>query len=190
MKGFKYIFISLLTVLSTRVNGQVQNFTLMNVAEDKMVSLEGYQSCVGLVAIFTSNECAYDNYYTARLKVLTESYAGKIQFLLINSYVEPEESVEKMKAKYSFWGMSVPYLADKDQVAMECLGAKKSPEVFLLKNEGGKYVTIYSGAIDDNAQVSAAVRDKYLRSSIDKLLKGETIDVPAVRAVGCSIRRK
>lgn len=169
---------------------QVQNFTLTNVADESMVSLEGFNSCAGLVVIFTSNECAYDNYYTARLKVLTEVYAGKIQFLLINSYLEPEESVEKMKAKYAFWGMNVPYLADKEQTALECLGAKKSPEAFLLKNNNGKYTVVYSGAIDDNPQVSAAVREKYLRSSIDKLLKGEPIDVPNVRAAGCTIRKE
>lgn len=190
MNSCKYILSFALTVLAISANCQVQNFTLMNVSDGKMVSLEGYQSCVGLVAIFTSNECAYDSYYTARLKVLTESFAGKIQFLLINSHLDPEETVEKMKAKYSFWGMNVPYLADKEQVAMECLGAKKSPEVFLLKNEGGKYTTVYSGAIDDNAQVSAAVSEKYLRNSINKLLKGEAIDVPVTRAVGCSIRKK
>jgi hypothetical protein len=181
-----------LTILAFQLSAQtpVQNFSLVNVADNSTVALESFQSCSGVVVIFTGNECAYDGYYTARVKVLIDQYKGKIQFLLINSYVEANESIDKMKTALDSWGMGVPYLADKDQTAMECLGARKSPEVFLLKNSDGKYIPVYSGAIDDNPQVSAAVKDRYLRSAIDKLLAGQNIDVPAVRAVGCSIRRK
>ncbi|PZR40571.1 MAG: thioredoxin family protein [Azospira oryzae] len=168
----------------------VQNFTLVNVADNSAVSLESYQSCSAIVVIFTGNECAYDGYYTARIKALVDKYKGKIQFLLINSYIEANESADKMRTVYNGWGMPVPYLADKDQTAMDCLNAKKSPEAFLLKNDGGKYTIAYSGAIDDNAQVSAAVKETYLRKAIDQLLAGQPIEVANVRAVGCSMRRK
>lgn len=168
----------------------IQNFTLTNVADGATISLDGYPTCSGMVIIFTSNVCPYDGYYTARIKHLVTTYQGKIQFLLINSYQEPEESADKMKAAYDGWTLPVPYLVDKDQVAMQCLGAKKSPEVFLLKNTGGKYTVVYSGALDDNAQASVAVTETYLRSAIDKLLAGQTIATPAVRAVGCTIRKK
>src|SRR6187402_52322 len=118
----------------------IQNFSLVNVADSKIVSLDSYPTCSGMVVLFTGNNCPYDAYYTARLKSLITSYQGKIQFVLINSYIEPEESIDKMKEKYNAWELSVPYLADKDQVVMESLGARKSPEAFLLKNAGGKYV--------------------------------------------------
>ncbi|NOT74486.1 MAG: redoxin domain-containing protein [Cyclobacteriaceae bacterium] len=169
---------------------QVRNFSLTNVVDGSTVSLESYPSCSGMVIVFTSNACPYDKYYTARLKHLITTYQGKIQFLLINSYTEPEESADKMKAAYDGWTLPVPYLADKDQVAMECLTARKSPEVFLLKSINGKYEVVFSGAIDDNAQVSAAVSETYLRASIDKLLAGQKIELTNVRPVGCTIRKK
>ena len=53
---------------------------------------------------------------------------------------------------------------------MTNLNAHKSPEVFLLKNEGGKFTVVYHGAIDDNAQVESDVRQNYLRSAIDNML--------------------
>ena len=168
----------------------VQNFSLVNVGDNTTVSLESFQSCSGLVVLFTSNECAYDGYYTSRVKSLINSYKGKIQFLLVNSYVEPNEAADKMKVKYDAWALGVPYLADKEQVAMECLSAKKSPEAFLLKNSGGKYVLTYSGAIDDNPQVANDVKQNYLKDAINKLLAGQKIEVANVRAVGCSVRRK
>jgi hypothetical protein len=168
----------------------VQNFTLPNVADNSMVSLEGFQSCSGMVVLFISNDCAYDGYYISRVKSLIDTYKGKIQFLLVNSYTEPNEAVDKMKIKYTNWGLGVPYLADKDQAAMNCLSAKKSPEAFLLKNNGGKYVLFYSGAIDDNPQVANDVKQNFLKDAIDKLLSGQKIDVANNRAVGCSIRKK
>ena len=186
------LLIGILVAVSFSVVAQtpVQNFTLTNVVDGASVSLESYPSCSGLVVLFTSNTCPYDGYYTARLKHLITTYQGKIQFLLVNSYQEPEESAIKMKSAYDSWTLPVPYLADKDQAAMECLGARKSPEAFLLKNNGGKFTVVYSGSIDDNAQVSAAVTESYLRSAIDKLLAGQQINTPTVRAIGCSIRKK
>jgi AhpC/TSA family len=168
----------------------VQNFSLTNVADGNTVSLEGFQSCNGLVVLFTSNECAFDSYYTGRIKSLISNYKDRIQFLLINSYTEPAESIDKMKTKYTSWTPGVPYLADKDQTAMECLGAKKSPEVFLLKNTGGKYFIVYSGAIDDNPQVATDVKQFYLKDAIENLLANQKADLNNIRAVGCSIRRK
>lgn len=168
----------------------IQDFSLLNVGDNSTVSLESFQSCAGLVVLFTSNDCAYDGYYTSRVKSLINSYKGKIQFLLINAYLEPNEAADKMKIKYDSWALGVPYLADKSQTAMECLSARKSPEAFLLKNTGGKYFLFYSGAIDDNPQVANDVKQNYLKEAIDKLLAGQQIDVANVRAVGCSMRRK
>ncbi len=189
MKRFSFI---MLLIISFSTYGQqpIHNFTLTNVVDGSTVSLDGYPSCMGLVAIFTSNDCAFDNYYTSRIQSLVDRYAGKIQFILINSYQEPNELAEKMAIEYKTWGLQIPYLADKDQIAMDCVGAKKSPEAFLLKNMSNKYVLVYSGAIDDNAQVPSDVKETYLINSIDKLIAGQKIEVPSIRAVGCSIRRK
>ncbi len=189
MKHLICIFIFAIS-FSAHSQQPIHNFTLTNVVDGITVSLDGYPSCTGLVAIFTGNECAFDNYYNSRIKSLVDRYAGKIQFILINSYLEPEESAEKMALEYRTWNLHIPYLADKDQTAMDCMGAKKSPEAFLIKNVGNKYVLIYSGAIDDNAQVPSDVKETYLINSIDKLIADQKIEVPSVRAVGCSIRRK
>ena len=187
MKSTLFIF---LVSISLGLNAQttIQNITLPNVVDGKMVSLDQYSSLSGIVVVFASNECPFDNYYKERVKEMIRSYAGKIQFVLVNSYLEPEESSEKMRIHYSDIG--VPYLADKDQLAMNSLGAKKSPEVFLLKYSANKLVSIYSGAIDDNPQVPKDVSQNFLKDAIDKLLNGQNIEVATNRAVGCSIRRK
>jgi peroxiredoxin len=179
----------LITVsLHLQAQTSVQNFELTNVMDGKTISLDHYTSDAGVVIVFTSNECPFDNYYKDRIKEMISAYSGKVQFLLVNSYIESEESQEKMAIHYT--DLNVPYLSDKDQLVMNALGAKKSPEVFLLKNSGGKFAIVYSGAIDDNPQIAKDVNQKFLKEAVDKILAGKKIEITNNRAVGCSIRKK
>jgi len=169
---------------------EVKNFTLTNVITGKPVSLDTYPSCSGVVIIFTSNACPYDEYYRGRIAKLTRDYADKVPVLLVNSNIEPAESAENMTKKAQQLGLTVPYLADKDQTLMQQLGASKSPQAFLLKNQSGKFTIVYSGSFDDNAQVEADVRHAYLKDAIDIMLTNQVIETPEVRPVGCTIRKK
>lgn len=168
----------------------VKSFTLTDVTHGAAVSLDSYASSSGVVVLFTSNACPYDTYYTERLTSLINSYLGKVPFLLVNSHLDPEESEENMKVKASAWPFKEPYLADKNQVAMSALGARRSPEAFLLKPVKGNFVVLYSGAIDDNPQEPGAVTVQHLRNAIDGLLAGKHGTHHQERAVGCSIRKK
>jgi hypothetical protein len=169
---------------------QVKDFSLPNVLNGQNVSLDTYPSCEGLVIIFTSNSCPYDEHYRNRIKKLISDVQDKVPVILVNSNTEPAESSDNMIKKAQQMGWRVPYLADKDQVLMTQLGATKSPQVFLLKNNAGKFSVVYSGAIDDNAQVEGDVRHSYLRDAIDIMLANQTIATPEVRPAGCTIRKK
>jgi hypothetical protein len=185
----KLIFLFAAAVGSLAVHAQeVKDFSLVNVANGKTVSLNTYPSCAGIVILFTSNACPYDEYYRGRIDKLAREYQDKVPVLLVNSHNDPNESIDNMKKKAAGW--SLPYLADKDQVLMSSLGVAKSPSAYLLKNNGGKFVLIYSGAIDDNAQVEADVRHHHLKDAIDIMLANQKVATVEVRPVGCSIRKK
>jgi len=194
MKNFMLVILLLLT--GTLTAQEIKDFSLTNTKDGKVVSLSGLGTATGIAIVFTSHECPFDNYYKERLKTLTTQYAGKIQFVLINSNQEAQESVEQMAIHYK--DINAPYLADKDQIAMEILGARKSTEVFLLSTAGAKLNIVYgaklnivySGAIDDNPQVAKDVKQFYLKDAMDKLLAGQKIEIANQRAAGCSIRRK
>lgn len=168
----------------------VQDFKLVNVLNGNTVSLGTYPSCEGLIIIFTSNACPYDEYYRARINKLSRDYQDKVPVLLVNSLIDPNESADAMVKKAQQAGISLPYLADKDQTLMSALGATKSPAVYLLKNDGGKFTIVYKGAIDDNAQVEADVRHHHLKDAVDIMLANQTVQTPEVRPVGCTIRKK
>lgn len=169
---------------------QVSDFKLVNVLNDKTVSLDTYPSCSGVVIIFTSNACPYDEYYRARINKLSRDYQDKVPVLLVNASNDPLESFEDMKKKAQQLGLTLPYLADKDQTLMTSLGATKSPSVYLLKNNNGKFTTVYKGAIDDNPQVEADVRHHTLKDAIDIMLANQSIQTAELRPVGCTIKKK
>lgn len=188
----KKIFLTafLMTMLVHAYSQQVQNFSLKNVVNGQDVSLDTYPSCEGLLIIFSSNSCPYDEHYRSRISKLSVDLSEKIPVLLVNSNTEPAESVDNMIKKAQQTGMKVPYLADKEQVLMQALGATKNPQAFLLKNNNGKFTVVYSGAIDDNAQVEGDVKHAYLKDAIDIMLANQSITTPEVRPTGCTIRRK
>jgi hypothetical protein len=169
---------------------QVSNFNLVNVLNNQAVSPENYPSCAGMVLIFTSNACPYDEYYRNRISRLSQAYQDRVPVLLINAHTDPEESKENMAKKAKQLNLNTPYLADKDQTLVAALDVRKSPEAFLLKNNNGKFAVVYRGAIDDNAQVEADVRHSYLRDAIDIMLTNQKIETPEVRPVGCNLKKK
>jgi len=190
MKSTFFFAVLLMAATGGLFAQQVSNFTLNNVVNGRPVSLETYPSCSGIAIIFTSNACAFDDYYRGRIAKLATDYSDRVPLLLVNSSVEPADSDENMIKKATQLNLKVPYLSDKDQSLMKQLGASRTPQVFLLKNSGGSFTVVYKGAIDDNAQVEADVRHAYLKDAIDILLTNQTIQTPEVRPMGCTIRKK
>jgi peroxiredoxin len=169
---------------------KVDNFTAVNVADNENVSLKDFSSAKAVVVIFMGNACAFDQYYTNRIKALVARMSNQVQFILVNSYLEQEENAEQMKRMFDDWRLPVPYLADKDQTIMSALGAKKSPEAFVLKPGGGTFTVVYTGAIDDNPQLEDAVKNRYLADAIEAVVAGEQPTLSNARSTGCTIRRK
>jgi hypothetical protein len=188
MKRF-FTLIGFVTAISS-FGQQISDFSLLNVMNNQTVSPTSYPSCSGLIIIFTTNSCPYDEYYRGRINKIAQAYQDKVPVLLVNSNTDPADSKENMQKKAQQLNFSFPYLADKDQVLMGNLDAKKSPEAFLLKNEGGKFTVVYRGAIDDNAQVEGDVRHSYLRDATDIMLTNQKIETSEVRPVGCNLKRK
>jgi peroxiredoxin len=185
MKSLFYLLLFVSAIANAQVS--VADFSLNDVNKKTVVALSEFKNLNAVVVLFTTNECPFDSYYKTRVKTLIESYSGKVQFLLINSANDPQETPEKMAIHYTDFG--VPYLEDKEQVAMDLFGARKSPEVYLLKPEGNQFKVVYSGAIDDNPQVAEDTKENYLKDAIDKVLTGQKIEIENNRVIGCTIRR-
>lgn len=168
----------------------ITDFSLTNVHDGKQVSLKDFSNHAGFTLIFTSVACPFDAYYVNRLKELQTTYADKFPILLVNAYTEAPEGEEWMKKTADANGLSLPYLTDKSQQLMTQVGAQRSPEAFVLKNNKGQFTVVYRGALDDNAQAEAGVKQAYLKNAIDAVISGKNIAIPSTRTVGCFIRKK
>jgi peroxiredoxin len=185
MKNISTLILSLISL--TLAGQQIEDVSLTNVIDSKTISIKDYASSTGVVVIFTMNTCPFDEYYAGRISNLAKC---KVPVLLVNASPDPSESAESMVKCSTQRGLTIPYLADKDQKLMQSLNAHKSTEAFLLKNTNGKLSVFYRGAIDDNPQVAADVKHAYLQEAINKLLAGQDSDKTEIRPVGCNIRKK
>lgn len=164
----------------------VQNFSLTNVSSGQYLALDEFSSYTGVIIIFTSTDCPYDDYYMSRIRTLADTYKSSVPLLLINS--NSDETNDHMKKYVTENNITIPYLWDLEQKVMTALGAHKSPECFLLGRSGGKFNIVYRGALDDNAQTESSVDHTYLKDAVEKLKAKQKIEPKEVRPVGCSIR--
>ncbi len=170
----------------------IQDFSLVNVIDESKVSLSSFSDARGVVVIFTSNNCPYAKLYEKRIQALHKDYSGKgLELLLINPNnpkSSPGDDQTKMRARATANNYSFPYLADKDQSVSKVFGARKTPEVFLLKPTPSGYNVVYKGSFDDNPQNDADVNDPYLIRAVEGLLNNQPITTNSSRPVGCVIK--
>lgn len=202
MNTLKLFAVMLLTaVLSVLTTGKEEggykigdvatDFKLENI-DGSMVSLSNYKDAKGFIVIFTCNTCPYAVAYEDRIEALNKKYADKgypvIAIMPNNTEVKPGDSMEEMRARAKAKGFTFPYVMDEGQKIYPQYGATKTPHVYILEKTKKGNIVRYIGAIDDNYKDANAVKDKYVESAVDALLKGKEIEVKETRAIGCSIK--
>ncbi|MER3435790.1 MAG: thioredoxin family protein [Leptolyngbya sp. ERB_1_1] len=142
-----------------------------------------------IVVVFMCNHCPYVKLYLDRLKQLqSEMQSQGVALIGINPNDEkqfPEEGYEKMHGFAAERQLNFLYLRDMNQDVAQSFNALKTPQVFLLDQQG---IVRYAGAIDDNAQSSSAVKVPYLRNAIAALLNQQLIAPVSTDPIGCSIK--
>ncbi len=148
--------------------------------------LERFQA-IGVV--FMCNHCPYVKLYLDRLKQIQTDFQGQ-RFTLIginpnDAEKFPEDSYDNMKSFTSRHQLNFPYLRDVTQDVALSFGAVKTPQVFLLNQQG---IVCYSGAIDDNANTPQAVKAGYFRTAIAQVLNNAPMTRTTTDPVGCSVK--
>ena len=173
----------------TPINGYAPDFELPGIDEDVHHLSRYLEKFRAIAVIFMCNHCPYVQLYLNRMKELQADFQDRDVTLIginandPNQY--PDDSFENMKIFAANNQLNFPYIRDVAQDVAESFGASKTPEVFLLDQDGRLR---YKGLIDDNADDPAAVGVSYLRSAIDQLLKSEPVEPSSTEAIGCSIK--
>ena len=173
-----------------KIGDKATDFKLKSV-DEKMYSMSDFKSAKGFIIVFTCNHCPFAVKYEDRINALAKKYKPQGYILLAinpnDPTVQPEDSFELMKVRAKEKGFAFPYLFDEGQAIYPQYGATKTPHAFLLdKNLTVKYI----GAIDDNVDSAADVKEKYLENAISALESGKTPSPETTKAIGCSIKAK
>jgi peroxiredoxin len=178
-------------VAGYKVGDMATDFSLKNI-DGKKVSLKDMKNAKGYIVIFTCNHCPYAQAYEDRIIALDKKYK-KMGYPVVainpnNPEKQKDDSFDKMQLRAREKGFTFPYLLDEGQKIYPQYGATKTPHVYLLqKTKSGNQVK-YIGAIDDNYEDAAAVKQKYVENAVNALLKGQEVKVKETKAIGCSIK--
>ncbi|HEY9621942.1 MAG TPA: thioredoxin family protein [Crinalium sp.] len=142
-----------------------------------------------VVVVFMCNHCPYVRMYLDRLKAIQVDFQEQgVTLIGINPNDDsryPDDSFENMKAFSAEYQLNFPYVRDVSQDVARSFGADRTPEVFLLDQDG---IVRYSGLIDDSAQDAGAAKELHLRKAIAEVLAGSSVTVSSTGAIGCSLK--
>ena len=169
------------------------HFTLSGV-DGNVYSLDSFKDQKGLLVVFMCNHCPYVIAVHSRLSDLAREFAPQgIAVIGINSndpaYKEAD-SFENMKKTASLWQLPFPYVFDETQAVARAYDAVCTPDPYLYKNEGGKFILRYRGRIDDSWQDASRVKERSLHLAMQSLLRGSPISEESIPSMGCSIKWK
>lgn len=176
-----------------RIGDVVADFTLKNV-NGELVNLAGYASKQGVIILFTSTHCPFAKSYEDRFLALDKKFSERNFPVIAINPNDPgsyeDDTFEQMKERAKIKGYTYPYLSDDNQQVAKAFGAIRTPEVFVLKNNQGKFVLAYSGSPDDNPQDENGVSRRYVEDAVNNLLDGKPVATTRSRAIGCPIKWK
>ncbi|MFL6446302.1 MAG: redoxin domain-containing protein [Bryobacteraceae bacterium] len=135
------------------------------------------------VVVFVSTRCPISNAFNFRLNTLYTQFSDRVQFAIVDSNVN--ESNEEISAHAKEMEYDFPVLQDVDNSLADLLGAKSTPDSFVIDRHG---VVVYHGYIEDGLNPQRS-KDPALRIAIQATLDGLSVAVPETHARGCAIRR-
>jgi thiol-disulfide isomerase/thioredoxin len=141
-----------------------------------------------LAVIFWGCECPLVRLYTPTLNQLQEEFGPSgLAVLAINSNVQ--DSPTMITRFIETEGAHFPILKDVGNVVADQVQAERTPEAYLVSNQGE---ILYRGRIDDQFGIGyrhAAPKTSFLKQAIQSALVDSTIQKTRTEAVGCIIGR-
>jgi peroxiredoxin len=168
------------------------NFNLEGI-DDRYHSLSEFKDKQGLLVVFTCNHCPYAQATWPTINALYENYHQELGFIAINpndDMMYPEDSFGQMIVHAKHWDIKMPYVRDESQDVARAYDARCTPDNYLFKNEGGRFVLYYRGRVNDNWKDPTAVTENSLDNAIQNLLNNKKSPSPQFPSTGCSIKWK
>ena len=173
------------------IGQNIRNFALKDF-RGKQHSLKMSGGGKGTIIYFMGTDCPLAKLYGPRLQSISDEFSGDgISVLGINSNVQ--DSITELDAYARRHSIKFPILKDVGNKVADEFHAKRTPEVFLLDQQG---TVRYHGRIDDQYTFGSGVglasptpKRRDLAEAIQELVAGKEISVPITPIRGCIIGR-
>ncbi len=143
-----------------------------------------------VVLVFTSQDCPYSRAGDNALAKFADQYKDKgVVLLSIDSHAgATAEKVKEFATSGNETKKPLPYpiLLDTGNVYADKMGAKRTPEVYIVDKAGN---LVYHGALDNGKKLDEAGYESYIAKAADELLAGKPVSTSKSSAYGCSIKR-
>jgi peroxiredoxin len=169
---------------AVEVGKEMPDFTMTD-TEGKEHKLADYRGKI-VILDFASQHCPYSRGADPAINALAQKYAGQeVVLLAIDSHADtaPEE-IQKYREETK---LSFPILKDVDNAYADVVGAKRTPEMFVIDKEGK---LAYHGAFDNRRGPESDADEHYTADAVAALVAGKQPEVTEKAAWGCGIKRK
>ncbi|MEJ2290581.1 MAG: thioredoxin family protein [Deinococcales bacterium] len=142
------------------------------------------------VYVQACNHCPYVVANVDRLTQLARTFAGRADFVFVNSNdadTYPDDGPEAMRVFAEQHGLPFPYLRDPDQSVAQAYRTQRTPEVLVFDRQRSLR---YHGRIDDSPKDPDAVTEETLRTAMETMLAGRPVAEPETFAMGCTAKWK
>jgi peroxiredoxin len=144
------------------------------------ISLEAaIRSHRAVVVVFLSSVCPYAKYFGSHLRWLDERY-GPRGVLFVGVNPNGWETKDEVAEQAQRDGYAFPMVKDEHHAIADRLGARTTPEAFLVDSEGRLR---YRGWIKSRQE------SPDLQHALDAVLDGRPVRRPETKAFGCAVDR-
>ena len=155
--------------------------------DQKIFSFDAIKKNTASVFIFLLPDCPACESYSRTLNQLQKKFKSSgIQFYGV--FPGHYNTLQEMKDYQSRYRINFLLMTDPEKKLVKSLGAKISPEVFVLSNTGK---TLYRGRIDDwlyaVGKKKLRVTTHDLRNALDAIVQKKPLAVSETNAIGCII---
>ena len=188
----KKVFLACILFLVETVSAQKDfennySSTRLTTIDQKIFSFDELKKNTASVIVFLLPDCPACESYSLTLNQLQEkfkSYGIRFYGVFPGHY----NTVAEMKAFQIRYRINFPLMSDPDKKLVKSLGAKVSPEVFVISNTGK---IIYRGRIDDwmyaVGKMKPGVTTHELRDALSAVIQHQPLKIPETKAIGCII---
>jgi peroxiredoxin len=168
------------------------NFQLPDVVSGEMISLSRFTGKKALLVMFICKHCPFVKHVQDELANLGKDYVNRDVGIVaissndVNNY--PDDAPEQLKVMAQELGFTFPLCYDESQETAKAYTAACTPDFFLFDTDQR---LVYRGQLDDSRPSNGKpVTGEDLRTALDTVLAGQSVNSEQKPSVGCNIKWK